>query len=79
MEDDHFSLDFNYHDIYCIVINKSISIVILIFLLLLSTTIQGSTQNIKGQSKPHWNLGESGSMLPQEMFEKSGCYMGHQS
>jgi len=32
MEDDHFSLECNYHNIYRIVINKLISIVIVIFL-----------------------------------------------
>jgi len=37
MEDNHFLLECNYHDIYHIVINKLISIVIVIFLLSLST------------------------------------------
>ena len=40
MEDDHFSLECNYHDIYHIVINKLISIVIVIFLQLLSTILR---------------------------------------
>ena len=38
IEDNHFSLECSYRDIYCIVINKLISIVIVIFLLSLSTT-----------------------------------------
>ena len=35
---------------------------------------QGLTQNINlgGQSKPSWNLGGSGGMLPQENFENFG-------
>jgi len=38
MEDNHFSLECNYRDIYHIMINKLISIVIVIFLVSLSTS-----------------------------------------
>jgi len=38
MEDNHFSLECNYRDIYRIAINKLMSIVIVISLLSLSTT-----------------------------------------
>jgi len=40
MEDNHLSLECNYRDIYRIAINKLMSIVIVIFLLSLSTLVQ---------------------------------------